>query len=158
MSKKSKKQAIPNSTHKSPAHRHSAEAEQQQSIQSFSQQEYYQGALPHPDHFARFESICPGAADRILQLTEREQQAAHKQLAADRALRERVMVETIKDNRLKRATALFALGFCLAASVALAFLHAPAAAAIVGGTTVAGVVASFLKQTASKESSNASRK
>lgn len=37
--------------------------------------EEYGGPLPHPRHFEQFEAICPGAADRILQMAEKEQQA-----------------------------------------------------------------------------------
>lgn len=32
--------------------------------------EVYKGPLPHPRHFAGFEAVCPGAADRILTMAE----------------------------------------------------------------------------------------
>lgn len=41
------------------------------------QGESYQGPLPHPDHFARFEVILPGAAHRILVMAE--SQSKHRQ-------------------------------------------------------------------------------
>ncbi len=34
------------------------------------QVQHYQGPLPHPEHFAQFENILPGAADRILKMAE----------------------------------------------------------------------------------------
>lgn len=37
----------------------------------------YQGSLPHPDIIRGYEDVLPGAADRILSLTER--QAKHRQ-------------------------------------------------------------------------------
>jgi uncharacterized membrane protein len=33
---------------------------------------HYQGPIPAPDDFARFEDILPGSADRIMTLTERQ--------------------------------------------------------------------------------------
>lgn len=107
-------------------------------------QEFYEGALPHPEHFARFEEILPGSADRILALTEREQKAAHDSNSADLDFRNKVLESTVAENNKKHNTALLALGMCLLASVGLAYLGADIAAGIVGGTTVVGVVASFL--------------
>lgn len=37
--------------------------------------EYYVGHLPPPDYFAGYERVLPGAADRILALTEGQQRA-----------------------------------------------------------------------------------
>ena len=39
--------------------------------------EYHEGPLPHPDILAGYDIICPGAADRILAMSEK--QAAHRQ-------------------------------------------------------------------------------
>lgn len=41
-----------------------------------TEQVLWRGVIPHPDDFARFEQIQPGAADRILALAEG--QAAHR--------------------------------------------------------------------------------
>ena len=38
--------------------------------------ETFQGPLPHPDHYAHYERTLPGAANRILQIAER--QSAHR--------------------------------------------------------------------------------
>lgn len=35
--------------------------------------EGYSGPLPHPDHFDQFERVCPGTADRILTMAERQE-------------------------------------------------------------------------------------
>ena len=32
----------------------------------------FAGPLPHPDHLASYESVRPGAADRIIQMAERQ--------------------------------------------------------------------------------------
>lgn len=108
------------------------------------QQEFYEGAIPHPDHLEKFEQILPGAADRILQLTEREQAAAHKAHEKDQEFRDELLEANREDNRFRQVIALIALFFCLSASVGLAALGAVVAAGIVGGTTVVGVIASFL--------------
>lgn len=42
------------------------------------QQEAYQGPIPHPDLFAKFEEVLPGAADRILSMSESEQNHRHQ--------------------------------------------------------------------------------
>ncbi len=36
--------------------------------------ETFAGPLPHPEHLASYESVLPGAADRILQMAERQLQ------------------------------------------------------------------------------------
>ena len=46
--------------------------------------EAFSGPLPHPDHFAAYQRTLPGAADRILALTE--QQTAHRQRQEERNL------------------------------------------------------------------------
>lgn len=46
----------------------------------------YQGPLPHPQDFAGFEEVLPGAADRILSMAEKRQQAEiDQQLMTSRA-------------------------------------------------------------------------
>ena len=38
----------------------------------------FQGPIPHPDHFAQYNKVLPGAAERILKMAEREQENRHK--------------------------------------------------------------------------------
>ena len=38
----------------------------------------YQGPLPHPTHFAGYESVLPGAAERILAMAEKQQESSIK--------------------------------------------------------------------------------
>jgi uncharacterized membrane protein len=37
-------------------------------------EESYGGPIPHPHHFAEFEQVCPGSADRILKMAELQQE------------------------------------------------------------------------------------
>jgi len=47
-------------------------------IVNFLQEESYSGPLPHPRHFAEFEQIHAGSANRILSMAEREQEHRHR--------------------------------------------------------------------------------
>ena len=121
-------------------------------------EEFYQGAIPHPEHFARFEEILPGSADRILALTEREQKAAHESNQADLNFRDKVLASTVAENNKKQNTAVLALSLCLLTSLGLAYQGADIAAGIVGGTTILGVVASFLGNKLSERSARVEQK
>lgn len=44
-------------------------------IRHIVERQAYQGPLPHPQDFAGFEEVLPGAADRILSMAEKRQQA-----------------------------------------------------------------------------------
>lgn len=107
-------------------------------------QEMYEGAIPHPDHFQGFEDVLPGAANRILLLTENEQAAAHEARRRDQDFRDRVLDARQSENKHKQHIALAALALCLGTSLGLAALGAYVAAATVGGTTVVAVIAAFL--------------
>lgn len=43
-----------------------------QRVSSFS------GPIPHPEHFAKYEEVLSGAADRILAMAEKEQEVRHE--------------------------------------------------------------------------------
>ena len=110
------------------------------------------------EHFARFEEILPGSADRILALTEREQKAAHESNQADLNFRDKVLASTVAENNKKQNTAVLALSLCLLTSLGLAYQGADIAAGIVGGTTILGVVASFLGNKLSERSARVEQK
>jgi len=54
-------------------------------------QETYLGPLPHPDHLRRFEEILPGAAERILRLTET--QSSHRREMEALTVKSRIRLE-----------------------------------------------------------------
>lgn len=39
---------------------------------------FHQGPLPSPESLFRYEQICPGAADRIIEMAEKEQNNIHQ--------------------------------------------------------------------------------
>ena len=43
-----------------------------------SQSKFHQGPLPAPEDLFRYEKICPGAADRIIKMAEKEQKYLNK--------------------------------------------------------------------------------
>ena len=56
---------------------------------TLTREDHYSGPLPTPDHFAGFEKVLPGSAERILKMAELEQVHRHDlnvvaQMAFDR--------------------------------------------------------------------------
>lgn len=55
-----------------------ATSQKQGDIVAIGQSLSYEGPLPHPDLFKRYEETLPGAADRILKMAESEQNQRHQ--------------------------------------------------------------------------------
>lgn len=53
--------------------------------------ELFNGPLPHPEHFAAYDEIMPGSAERILALAER--QAAHRQSLEAKAVDSEIRIQ-----------------------------------------------------------------
>ena len=53
-------------------------------------QEVHAGPIPHPNLFAGYETICPGAADRILKQAELEQLHRHSRENNDQRIDEKL--------------------------------------------------------------------
>lgn len=62
-------------------------------IKSFSVQEFYSGPLPHPQVFAGYEKVLPGAAERILAMTEK--QATHRQFIEKKVITSKSISEVL---------------------------------------------------------------
>lgn len=45
---------------------------QSQSIQ-VAQQKFYSGPIPDPDSLQKYEDVCPGFAERLMSMAEKEQ-------------------------------------------------------------------------------------
>lgn len=98
----------------------------------------HEGPIPAPGVLEAYDRISPGAAQRILQWAEDD-------LTHARAM-EREVLRTISVER--RRGQICAVIVCLGAFGAAgwcAYVGATAAAAIIGGTTVVGLVAAFLR-------------
>lgn len=95
------------------------------------------GPLPPPELLRRCDEAVPGAGERILALAEQEQEKEQRQ----RASRARAALGTLRRGQLcGLAVALGALG----AVAFSAYLGFPAVAAILGATTLTGLVAVFV--------------
>lgn len=97
------------------------------------------GPLPPPELLRRCEEAVPGAGERILALAEQEQEQEKEQ--GQRASLAESALETLRRGQLcGLAVALGALG----AVAFSAYLGYPVAAAILGATTLTGLVAVFV--------------
>lgn len=100
---------------------------------------FWQGPIPPPAVLREFGEIVPDAPERILRQWENE--SAHR----------RAMERGALDSHHRRSVQglwnaiVFALGALVTANVALA-LHEPQAAMVLGGGTIASVVAIFIYQ------------
>lgn len=105
-------------------------------------QKYHSGPLPCPEDFAEYDRILPGSAERIFQLTEREQKHRHTQ-------EERIITHEYRGRYVGQAGALVALLVGFGAVVYCATIGQPITAAVIGA--VGAIVLGFLKYSAGKQ-------
>lgn len=111
---------------------------QQQSLSGRS------GPIPPPDDLARYDSIIPNGADRIMALAESQMTHRHR-------LEQDIVVAQVADARAERTERLlgqiFALIIGLTAIVAgaiVAIKGQPWPGAIIGGSAIVGLVSVFI--------------
>ncbi len=99
--------------------------------------EAFSGPLPPPDALERYNSIAPGAADRIITMAEEE--TTHR-----RKLEQDIVHNGYEEAKRGQIFALFigALGIIAGATVSV--LGAQWAGAVIGGSTVMGLVSVFI--------------
>ena len=98
---------------------------------------HYQGPIPPPGFLAQFDEVVPGAADRIIKMTEGNM--------AHRMKMERTMVRgDLALKAMGMGCAFFALLAMLALVGLAVYLNHPWIATVLGGTTIAAVVGMFL--------------
>ena len=110
-------------------------AESQVTVQH--QQQIHSGPIPSPDVMRQYDLLLPGAAERILQMAEREAQHQHD------------IVKNSLDAQRREIRRGQILGFLigissLSSSVVALYLNHPTTAGILGGTTVVGLVTVFV--------------
>lgn len=104
-------------------------------------QKVHSGPLPPPEDFEHYNRVLPGGAERIMQLTEREQAHRHKQEA-------RLITNEYVSRFLGQVGALLALAMLVALVAFCAYIGQPIAAAVI---TAIGVIAiAFLKHNAQR--------
>ncbi len=104
---------------------------------SVLRQEVFSGPLPHPDLLKKYDDVCPGAADRLIGMAEK--QAAHRQAMESRALdyeHRRSMLGT------QCGLVVALAGFVTAGWVA--WIGHPTAAGIIGSVDLGALVGVFM--------------
>lgn len=99
--------------------------------------EQFAGPIPHPETLRQYNEILPGAADRILAMAENE---SEHQKSMDKNAMDLKSRENKRGQYLAMATVIVAFS----AATACAYMGSQAAAAIIGGTTVVGLVTVFI--------------
>lgn len=98
-------------------------------------QEEFKGPLPHPELYAQYEKICPGAAKDILEYTKSEQKFRHEAVASEFGYR--------------RLGMFFAFLLCLVSiggAVYLASIDQLLVASMLVGVTITGIVGAFIQK------------
>ena len=112
--------------------------DQRQAItQVIQTQMRHSGPLPPPDQLAEYEEVLPGLAERIVRLTEKEQD--HRHDIVSQALRRSARLRE-RGQAMGMAALLITLGFC----VYLASVGQPITAGTVAVALVIGVVGIFV--------------
>lgn len=114
---------------------------QQQGVQVVATmvQKYHSGPLPPPEDLAEYERTLPGGAERIFQMTEREQAHRHTQES-------RIITHEYVGRYIGQAGAMVALLATLGVVAYCATIGQPIAAAVLGA--VGAIVVAFLKYSA----------
>lgn len=112
--------------------------------------EKFSGPIAHPRHLEAYEQICPGAAERIIAMAEREQESKHDLIKADIGLATSAQRDDADDK--KRGMRLGFAAFIIMMVCALIALHwkEPWMAAGFLATSVASAVGIFVQGRARK--------
>ena len=109
-----------------------------------SESRHYSGPLPLPEDLAKYDQVVPGAAERIMQMAEKEMQHRHEN---DNMMAKNIVRTTI--------LSILAAFFCVLVMAGLVFyaLHKgyPTVAGTIAVGSIAAVAGVFFRQKANKE-------
>lgn len=100
--------------------------------------EHFSGPLPHPKHLREYDDILPGAADRIISMTER-------QLAHAAQTDSKIIADDAADRRLGMIFGFAAFMASIAAACFCAAINQPVVAGAFLAATVIGAVTVFVR-------------
>jgi uncharacterized membrane protein len=121
------------------AHKRTVEpAHQRRNGGQVAVQASYSGPIPQAQELAKYEAIIPGAAERILQMAEKNQ--AHQISIEIKAL-DAARREARRGQVFALLIALCAFGAAIAAMI----MGYPVVASVIGGTTVVSLAVAFIK-------------
>ncbi len=111
----------------------------------------YSGPIPDPAYLEKYEQICPGAADRIIAMAER--QAEHRQSL------EKMGIKSNTRNSTLGVVSAFILGaITILSGAALAYYGRELSGAFLGSAGLIGLVGVFIYGTRSSQKERASKK
>lgn len=138
-----------NARQSKPAQAKPAQAKKQTAEASLHMVSAHKGPLPSAQEFALYERIRPGSADIILRMAETEQQHRHATETSVVQSELEDMRATHKENLLAYWLAFIVVMAFLIAGFALTFYGHDWVGGIMMGTSMVGVIGSFLKKTKS---------
>jgi uncharacterized membrane protein len=112
----------------------------------------YSGPLPQPEDLQKYEQACPGAADRIIVMAEK--QAAHRQeLERDiQFLNHKIVASSSRNSLLGVISAFLLCAMAIGAAVLLALNDKTVAGTIIGAVGLSSLVGTFIYGTRANKS------
>lgn len=106
----------------------------------------FRGPLPPPDALARYEQICPGFADRIVALAEREAENRQRLERENMRIAENDIVAARNETKHGQNLAFWITIVAFMAAVGCAYLKQPWVAGVIAGTTLVSVVSTIMRR------------
>lgn len=106
----------------------------------------FRGPLPPPDALARYEQICPGFADRIVALAEREAENRQQLERDNMRIAENDAIASRLETKHGQNLAFWITIVAFAAAVICAYLRQPWVAGVIAGTTLVSVVSTLMRR------------
>lgn len=98
---------------------------------------HYSGPIPPSGELREYDQVLPGAAERILKMAEIDQQHTHEM--------EKIGLRmTFIEKRIGQIFALMVSLGAFTAAVVMTYFHAEKAAMVLGGSTILGLVSTFI--------------
>lgn len=110
----------------------------------------FRGPIPPPDALARYERICPGFAERIIALAEREAENRQRLERDSMRIAENDAVAARLETKHGQNLAFWITIVAFLAAVICAYLRQPWVAGVIAGTTLASIVSSIMRKNASE--------
>ena len=104
----------------------------------------FRGPLPPPDSLQRYEQICPGLADRIVALAEREAASRQKLEQDNMRIAENDITASRAETRHGQDLAFWLSVIAFISAIVCACLGQPWVAGVIAGTTLVNVVSTIL--------------
>ncbi len=115
-----------------------------QVMASCAKHESFRGPIPHPELLKGYEEIQAGFAERIMRMAEKEQERRFDREMGQEECEKKIIDNTASESKRGQCFALIVAVLFLVGSVVLALFGHDAVAGILGGGTLASIVAVFI--------------